>query len=177
VVDALVAESTHPVTLVESKVLGARPLDDQGLARAVAYVERHPDSSAYHALFAVQARSLGAYRRIAPAVRAAVLCSALANLVALNDWGHLTVHVTDGPPALALLELGDAARPCLIPLLHDRRPAQHFGSIEALISSQYRRADYAYRYLSILLGRTPSFDLDPGVRDTAIDALAAELSP
>ena len=69
----------------------------------------------------------------------------------------------DGPghdrtAAQALLELGDAARAPLIALLDDDRPAPLAGSEAATLSALhgYRRSDFAYRYLSKLLGREPA---------------------
>jgi hypothetical protein len=171
--DDLIAESQRPITLLESKALRARRLTDEELARALDYVRHHPDASAYHVLFAIQARSPEAYARIPAAERAAVLCAALAYLVYLNDWGHLTVAVKDGPPAQALLATGTAARPGLVRLLDDRRPAPFFGSADATLAAQYRRADFAYRYLSLLLGEQPTFDPDPDKRDAAIERLKA----
>ena len=92
-------------------------------------------------------------------MRAEILCAALRTQQYLNDFGYLhpTEHSSDGESARALLETGDAARPCLARLLDDRDPAPLFGSEAATIADMYRfrRRDFAYHYLSRILGSRP----------------------
>ena len=91
-----------------------------------------------------------------------------------NDWGHLQY---DSDIARALLQTGPAALPYLRPLLDDRSPFLAMGSMEATQSraDQYRRCDFAYRYICLILGSEPEFDRDPENRDKAIERLKAKL--
>jgi hypothetical protein len=171
-----IADSNRGLSLLESKTLREHPLGDAELPLAVEYVRAHADASSYHLLFAIQARSPAAYEGIPAATRAAVLCAALEHLVYLNDWGHLHAAVLDGRPAVALIALGDVAKPGLVRLLADRRDAPFFGSADATLSGGYRRTDFAYRYLLLILGREPTWNDDMAKRDVAIAALQTELA-
>jgi hypothetical protein len=175
VISELIAESRKGLSLLESALLNREMLPDSEQDAAIDYVLHHPDSTAYHVLFALKARSESVYRSIPAGVRAAVLCSALANLRYLNDWGHLAVSPKDGPAMRALIETGDAALPCLKALLMDRRPAPFFGSADATVASQYRRADFAAHAVARILKETPEFDSLPEERDRRLEELARRL--
>jgi hypothetical protein len=117
------------------------------------------------------------YKRIPQDSKAAVLCSALKNIRCMNDWGYL--HPSKGVdkgPAEALLATGDSAKTGLIALLDDESEAPLIGSEAATLSQKYgfRRKDFAYRYLSLLLGDMPRFDVDVKNRDKEIEKLKAK---
>ena len=172
--EQLVKDSQRQVTAKESSTLDGLVLSDADAARVVAYLNAHPDESAYHALIALLRTREEDYRRVPASVRAEILCAALRTQQYLNDFGYLDPsEPSDGESAKALLETGEAARPCLARLLDDRNPAPLFGSEAATIADMYRfrRRDFAYHYLSRILGGTPQFDPDPAVRDPLIDAL------
>jgi hypothetical protein len=96
----------------------------------------------------------------------------------LNDWGHLGIQSFDGQSARALLETGEHALKPLIPILDCEESAELFGSEEATISltRQYRRKDFAYRYIMIILKTEPLFDSDPKQRDEEIKFLKKEIA-
>ncbi len=175
----LVADSTRGITLAESQTLRQAQLDAATRTAALAYVAAHPDQRAYHLLFALRRLAPATYQQVPAGTRAAVLCAALTQQAYLNDWGYLDVSGSyDGEAALALLELGQAAQDPLIPLLADRREALLFGSEEATLSTmyQYRRNDFAYRYLTLIRGGEPTFADTPAHRDAAIHTLQQQLN-
>ncbi len=174
-VDELIADSQRRITLAESKALREGALSSADERRALDHVAAHPDYTSYHLLFALQKRSPEALQRVPAATRAAVLCSALRELTYLNDWGHLALGLKEGAPARAIVEAGAAAKPCLAALLDDARPAPFFGSADATLSGGYRRCDFAYRYLVLILGEQPAWDPSPDARDAAIAALKQRL--
>jgi hypothetical protein len=180
VLDQLVADSRRHITIMESAALQnlkLQPADAQALA---SYAQSHSDETAYHVLVALRRADGPEYQQIPARTRAAILCGALATQVYLNDWGYLDPNEPyDGEAARLLLEQGDAAKPCLIRLLDDTRPAPLFGSEEATMSRtfQYRRRDFAYRYLSQILGMKPVFDPDPTRRDAEIAQLKKRIPP
>lgn len=178
VIDALVADSTAGLTLMESETLrDIKPSsEDEQLFQS--YVAAHPDRSAYHVLFALRRHAPDAYRSLPGPIKAQILVNALAQLKMLNDWGYLDLSEShDGEAALALLELGTEALKPLIPLLDDARPAPLFGSEEATLSSMYhyRRKDFAYRYIMLILGQKPMFDASPDARDVKFAQLKSSL--
>jgi hypothetical protein len=126
-------------------------------------------------LFALKDRSEPAFASIPASVRARVLCSALSNLKYLNDWGHLAVSPKEGLAMTALAATGEAALPCLKPLLEDRRPAPFFGSADATVATQYRRADFAYHAAARILSEKPLFAVDSKDRDHDIARLVEQL--
>jgi hypothetical protein len=112
-----------------------------------------------------------AYSAITPTARGAVLVAALRTLTFLNDFGYLEPNESwDGPAAQALLGTGDAAAPALRAALDDHAPAPLRGSEEATLAElhDYRRADFAYRYLALVLGRPAVFLATPAERDALI---------
>jgi hypothetical protein len=148
--------------------------NDKEISEAVGYIETHPDFTSYHLLFAVRKFDPKAYAKLSAETKARVLCSALVNTVMMNDWGGLTL---DGLAAKALLDTGRAALPYLRPILDNNDSALLGGSSSATVSEiyNYRRADYAYRYASLILSREPMFDYNPEVRDKAIAGLRQQL--
>jgi len=179
-IDRLIEESVRGITLMESRALPTGELDAEQERAAGDYVRSHADYTAYHLLFTLRRKAVGTYSRLSPDVKARVLCSALGHLRYLNDWGTLDPHEChDGEAASALLETGEAAVEYLVGLLDDRRPAPLFGTEEATMSwtYQYRRCDFAFRYVSLLRGRTPTFDPRPERRDVEIAALKRDCLP
>jgi hypothetical protein len=145
---------------------------------AARWIEANPGHSAFHLLMTLEHGAPEVYAGIPAAVRAKVLAATLAEHRQLNDFGYLDPQGSyDGPAALALLELGQAAVPALRPLLDDLSRAFLSGSEEATMAKLYgyRRADFALRYLSQILGEDASFDKDPARRDQAIAALREKL--
>lgn len=178
-VEDLVAEAVRGLPAMKSETLPAVRLTVAERAAAVAYAEAHPDHSAYLVLLALRRGEPDAYADVRNPTKAAVLTDALAHLVFLNDWGHLDPAGShDGEAAVALLDVGPDAVAELRPLLDDGRPAPLFGSEPATLSSTYgyRRKDFTYRYVSLLLGREPTFDADPATRDAAIRELQDDLA-
>jgi hypothetical protein len=171
----LITESAKRLSLMESQLLGREKLPEEEQTAAVDYILNHPDFTSYHLLFALKDRSEPAYDAITAAARAGVLCSALSNLKYLNDWGHLAVSPKDGPAMTALTATGEAALPCLKPLLEDQRPAPFFGSADATVAAQYRRADFAHHAAALILNEKPVFVADPRDRDREIARLAEHL--
>jgi hypothetical protein len=177
-IDKLIKEARQGLPVQRSTVLpqlDARRFDGPA---AIRQITSRPDFTSYHLLWALRQVSPPMYRSLPDAVKARVLADALANVQALNDWGYLDPSgSSDGPVALALLALGCTAVGPLLPLLSDDRPAPLFGSEAATLSDlyRYRRKDFAYRYISLLIGGTPKFDVDPATRDAAIEQLAATL--
>jgi hypothetical protein len=173
----LVAESERGISLMESVALSKVQFRTGDVRAATAYLRLHADYSAYHLLFALRRSAPEVYRDIPKGIRAGILCSALAHLKHLNDWGYLDPRESfDGEAACALLETGASALNCLEPLLDDHRSAPLFGTEEATMSSlyQYRRRDFAYRYVSLISGLRPSFDPKPEERDRKVEQLKAK---
>jgi hypothetical protein len=177
-VEQLIEDSRRGLSLLQSAALRDAALTPAQVEQGVEHVLRHPDESAYHVLFALRRGYPDAFARVPPDVRARVMCAALAHVGSLNDWGYLEpTQSHDGEAAAALLETGRTALECLRPLLDDTREAPLFGSEAATLSAihQYRRADFAYRYASLILGLRPAFRPDPPARDEDIRQLKARL--
>jgi hypothetical protein len=128
--------------------------------KAGAYVRAHPDRSSYLLLWELSDDFPAAYARIPDGTKAAILCDQLAKAETCNDWG---TPKYDSMSAKVLLATGRAALPYLKPLLdnrnvlYDQDGRMHFGG-----ENQYRVADFAYRYVSLILGLDPTLDPDPG---------------
>jgi hypothetical protein len=174
----LIADSRKGLSLMESGALSGAHPDAADLREAREYVLAHPVADSYHLLFLLRRHSDTEAREIGEDARSAILCAALTHLTYLNDWGYLEpTQPYDGEAAVALLETGRAAVKPLTPLLDDSRSAPLYGSEDAAMSSiyKYRRCDFAYRYLSMILGLKPEFDKNPKVRDRAIRELKQKL--
>jgi hypothetical protein len=134
------------------------------MSEALQYIKKHPDYTSYYLLIAIRRYYPNDYKNISNPDKAAILCSALNNSCELNDWE-------------ALLETKqDALKPLLL-LLDNTNVAPLFGSKQATRSSiySYRRNDFAFRYVCLIVGQTPPFYADPRTRDEAINALKAKL--
>jgi hypothetical protein len=179
IVDELIDDSRHSLTLTESRAFREGRLRELDLAPAAVRIAASPDYRAYHLLMAVRRASEESYERIPESVRSAVLCSAFEHARSFNDWGYLDPGGGyDGPAATALTALGMTALGCLTPLLDDKRSAELLGSEMATISQlyNYRRADFAYRYVCLALDLPYSFEAEPRDRDGQIDRLKTRLA-
>lgn len=167
----LIAESNKKNSVVDNRVFQHTHLSDEDVWVACSYIEQHRDFTAYHLLFALRYQAFDVYESIPRPIRASVICSALANLSDHTDWAGIHGNPFHNTRAVdALYETDPDCVPLLIPLLDDhRRTWQHDDPI--ITSWQIRRCDYAYRYLSILLGRHFVFYETPQERDREIDAL------
>jgi len=176
--ERLVAASEAGQVLPEAEDYLNPQFDELEAADAARWIEANPGHSAFHLLMALGRGAPDVYAGIPPAVRAKVLAATLAEHRQLNDFGYLAPDGSyDGPAAYALVELGDAAIPALRPLLDDHSRAFVSGSEEATMAKLYgyRRADFALRYLQLILGEDTTFDKDPARRDEAIAALREKL--
>lgn len=172
-IDELINESRQRLSLMESKHL-AEGIPSAEIDMVEKYINAHPDYTSYHLLFGIRERFTTTYSRVPQRAKANILCSALAELNYLNDWSVLDPDYShDRRAASVLIETGNYALPCLNNLLQDRRPAPLFGTEEATLSSlyKYRRSDFAYRYVSLILGENPVFIPDPKKRDEEIEIL------
>jgi hypothetical protein len=177
-VKKLVDESIKKQTAMDCGLFIANPLLETDVPEALAYIRKHPDGTSYHLLFALRKYYPSSYESVPNQEKSAILCGALKHTVGLNDWGILSPSGSfDRESAQALLETGKTALECLAPILDDDSPAPLFGSKVATTSKvyRYRRKDFAYRYASLLIGKSPVFDRDPKERDKDIDRLKAEL--
>ncbi len=115
---------------------------------------------------------------IAPAIKAAVLCSALSSTPAMNDFACIDsrVHAIRWAGSI-LLNCGDSAVSALQPILYNESPAPSDGSEEAADSRLYhnRRCDFAYFFIMRILARQPKFAIEAGDRDIHIAELRTEL--
>jgi hypothetical protein len=177
-VGSLVAESLKKKAVDEGTLLNENPLTPADMSVALKFIQANQDYSSYHLLLAVRRYHPASYKKIPSTQKAAVLCSALKHLHYLNDWGYLAPKQPhDGESATALLEEKQAAISALVPLLGDDNPAPLFGSQESTMSNKfkYRRKDFAFRYIVLLLGETPEFAPDPPERDKSIEGLKIRL--
>jgi hypothetical protein len=175
-VDQLLQDSRDRLLLGQSEAYFDAAFDAASAKRAASVVSELGDARAYHVLMALRSAAPETYEALPADLRAAVLVDALRNGFQFNDWGYLEPGGGyDGPAAAALLETGESAVAPLRDLLDDDSKAQMTGSEIAEFARlyRYRIKDFAYRYLSLLLGRQPGFDKDPESRDQAIAELAA----
>jgi hypothetical protein len=155
----------------------ANPLLDSDVPEALAYTKKHADYTSYHLLLALRKFYPASYKDLRNEVKSAILCSTLKNTTYFNDWGHLAPRPFDNESARAMLETGKVALKCLAPILDNDDHAPLFGSADATMSEfwGYRRKDFAYRYASLILGKSHVFRPDPQQRDKDIEILKAEL--
>jgi hypothetical protein len=177
--ERLLADAEDDLLTVQSDAYGSARFDDPGERdAAVGWLTANPTSNAILLLLALRREAPEAYASIPPAARAKVLAAAMRERAELNDFGYIDEEGGyDREAGQALLELGSDAVEALRPELDDRNPAQADGSEESTLIDAFdlRRADFAYRYMSRLLGREPAFDPDPAERDRHIAALRDEL--
>jgi len=164
------SKTKHPGE--DTDAWATNPLRPGDIPEAMKYIKEHPDYSSYHLLMTLRKYFPIAYGQITSGQKAAILCSNLTTVIAMNDWGDL-VPPWDDKAAKALLELGKDALGPLLPVLKNNTAARLNGSDEATDSIVYhfRRKDYAYRYISLILGRRPEFSEDVRTRDLEIERL------
>ena len=185
-IDQLIHDSREKKTLRESLIVQKYLQKDkkiEGLIlfdkeKAMNYITRNSNYTAYHLLFFVKTLFPSDYNDIGEPIKASVLCSALENTTFLNDWGYLDSNGSfDGEAATLLLEVGKPTLKYLALILKNKGSAPLYGSEEATLSSfyRYRRSDFAFRYISIILGLPYVFYEDLNERDKAIEGLEKKL--
>lgn len=148
------------------------PLDRSDVPHALDYLKARRNYSSYVVLHAIYRYYPDEYAKMPKADKAEILCHALANLNYLNDWSSLYPTASnDHISANMLLALGVDAVKTLTPLLDNANAAKHAKHSTASSAYQYRRKDFAYRYISLILGAKPVFDADPKRRDEEIENL------
>jgi hypothetical protein len=175
----LIDDSKQKKCFVYSDFDRNNPLTAEDALNALDYVKSHQDYNSYFLLLVLRTHYPAVYNKLGKDVRASVLCSALENTLALNDWGILSEKDSfDNEAARALLEAGEVSLKYLKPLLDNDKPALLNGSQAATrsIADKYRRKDYAYRYASLILGQTPAYSADPKKRDKDIENLIKKLN-
>jgi hypothetical protein len=174
----LITDSIKKGTLENSRALEDEQLAVKDLPMVLDYIQRHPDYKSYHLLFALRRKHVAAYQKISVGIRAAVLCSALKELDFSNDWAEPCQSTIDPfrdyETEQALREIGKPAIHYLLPLLDDRRVFDSESEGEPAEYS-YRRADYAFRYISWILGLPYEFRVNPVERDEQIESLKNKL--
>jgi hypothetical protein len=173
-VERLVRDSKHRETLGISGVTAENPLTLDDLPQALEHINEHRNYTSYHLLMALRLYFPDAYKLIPDDTKAAILCSALREIHALNDWGVYTRSTAyDSESAVALLETREASLKYLALLLDDDSPATLYGSANATVSIvlKYRRKDFAFRYYSLINGVPATFFHDPETRDIEINKL------
>jgi hypothetical protein len=142
----------------------------------VRYVTEQPDYRSFFVLWAIRRQDRNVYNAIPPSIRASILCSALQHVDTGNNFGDPCSF--DAPAAVDLLATGEAALPYLERILDDHEPLQVTGSEDAAISEawEYRRCDYAYRYVCLILGLKPKWHNEPEQRDKEIELIKQKLA-
>ncbi len=181
-VEQLVAASKRGQTLWSYAALKNKKLSPSDLKKALAFISTHKNSESYHLLFSVRKDYPTEYKEIPKADRAAILCSGLKNVRVVTDWGMLdgqkpTTTPGFSDPAVALIELGKEALPCLTLMLTDKKAAQVEGFGAATISEKlnYRRCDYAHQFISFILDIPYELRESIEERDKAITQLSEKL--
>jgi hypothetical protein len=147
-----------------------------GEAAAPWLMERtRDDDVGFLALEALRTHFPAAWGAIEPGTRAEAYANHLGRARWYNAWGLPGQPASDA--GSALIGLGPAAIPHLLPLLGSRRPARSFGSEEASMSQlmAYRVADYAWDFISRIEGEHPALPEAPAERDAAIAAMKERL--
>jgi hypothetical protein len=158
----------------EKRALGFEYVEERLVSKDVpkvlSYIEANTGYKSYHLLMALKRDVPDAYEKLAKKTKAAILASALKNAWSIADWSFLSPKESvDDISAEALLELGKEALEYLIPILDDDFIViQKSGAGGRL---KYRRKDFAYRYVALILGGSPAFVVDLGQRDKSIEAL------
>jgi hypothetical protein len=146
------------------------------LAVAREYVLAFPNRSAYHILLNIRRLDLEAYSSISDVIKARVLVNALSVAREIDDWGDLSDPTSVGEAGSSVLAVGRTALPLLLAILDDGTRIGSFeGEVQAYCDlTSSRRKDVAYKIISLILGRQPSYDPDPGIRNEAIEALKSD---
>jgi hypothetical protein len=126
------------------------------------------DRSSLFALLALRQIAPEQYQQLKPDLRVAILVDALKRSEYFNTWGLPHLRWTDA--AKAIIAEGQAARPPLVALLSDKRPAPVWGGEEYAEYQryQYRVSDYAWALLNEITGRKITIPEDPAARDRLI---------
>lgn len=176
-IDQLVADAKAKKTLEESDTFTKQIPVDGPKARRL--ISARPDYRSYHLLMALRTTNPSAYKTVPTAVRASVLCSTLKEQECFDDWMAPDSTFADPADLLeaekALVECGKAAVPYLLPLLDDHTDARN-SDPEEEPEYDYRRADYAFRYISLILKVPYSFQPEPADRDKDIATLKQKLA-
>jgi hypothetical protein len=177
VVDVLIADARTRMPLCYSDAFTKQiPVDGP---RAIKFINDHPDYLSYHLLIALRKTNPAVYQTLAISVRASVLCSTLREQDFFDDWGSPERRDVDGPfwgdSEVALLECGAAAVPHLLALLDDLTSADD-SEYEEQPEYEYRRADYAFRYLTWILKLPFEFEPEEKDRDEDIAILKRQFS-
>jgi hypothetical protein len=140
------------------------------------YIRCHRDHSSFHLLCALREEFPGAYASIPNRSKVRIVCSALRHARFSYDWGTMYPpdQGSEGEGGEQIVEMGRPALAFLLPILDDRTSvtAAATGGMEPLETTyRYRRADYAYRFICLILKRETLFDPDPKVRDKRIEKL------
>lgn len=177
-IDRLIADGLRKDPLQYSDTFTKQiPVDGP---RATKTIQDHPDYRCYHLLMALRTTNPSAYQAISASVRASVLCSTLKKQRCFDDWvgaDEETVKpyaVTESEKAL--IECGVAAIRYLLPLLDDHTDAFLTEYENEDEREDYRRADYAFRYVSWILSIPYAFQEEPADRDKDIVALKTKLA-
>jgi hypothetical protein len=146
---------------------------------AAQYTSNNTNISSYFLLLALYQQAPEVYSQLSAEKRADIICDALKKLLVVNDFQLLesTASSSNYVAGRALLDIGEPAIPCLAKLLDNYDDVRFIGSEESAISEvdSYRRADYAYKYIMLILKKKPFYSEDPKERDGRIAALKAEL--
>lgn len=132
--------------------------------------------TAFLALEALRSADPDAYRSLPGPEKAGIYADALKRNLFFNAWGLPVHQLTD--TSRALIALGQDAVLPLRRLLDDHEPAPLSGSQDATTSTLYgnRICDYAWVFVSEILGRPYVYEMDPKERDRQIDDLRHALS-
>jgi len=170
----LVRHSEEKLTLAEKPLPSIR-LQQDDIANIKAYIREHPGFVSFRLLFLIEQQAHDVYLALTDHIKANVLCSTLATFEWMTDFGYLHPGGSyDGIAAQELLRVGPAALPCLIEMLDDKSEVFVEGSEIGVY--EFRRADFAYRYVMLILGRKPTFHADVDERDRIIADLKKELT-
>lgn len=177
-VDSLVADGQRQEFAALSEAYRDATLTSDQVTEAAELITTAPAADQYLLLLALRRDAPEVYDSLPADVRAKVLAGTLASMKYVNDFGYLDPGGSyDDELGRALVELGEPAARALRPLLDDDRKVRLEDSEAATLSKRYdyRRADFAYRYASLALGRDPVFHRDKAQRDADISELRSEL--
>jgi hypothetical protein len=166
----LIAASEEKTAIRIGSVFDENRLLSKDVSTVISYIEANNSYKSYHLLMALKRDVPDAYKKLAKKTKAAILTSALKNMRTVDDWSFLhPKESVDNISAEALLELGKESLEYLIPILDDDAEGLHINRFSRQF--KYRRKDFAYRYVSLILERSPTFAADPKQRDKDIEAL------
>jgi len=173
-IQIFITESLEQKSLMESASVFKSIIKKDAVDTALGYIKNNPGYKSFHLQEALRKQYPIIYNSIPDSAKISVLCSALENITFLNDWGHLGPYTPyDGEQAQLIIRSGKLAIRFLRPLLKNKKHAPLFGSQEATLSSdcKYRRCDFAYRYIMLIIGKKPKFHETPEERDKEIENL------